>query len=250
MGFVKAVILSAGQGRRLLPLTQNLPKCALPVAGRPIILRQIDTLFAAGVEQVVVILGHEVEAVEKILASHERHRQIRTIYNPFYAVSDNLASCWLASPEMDGDFMLINGDTLCELAVVQRLLASPRAAVTSTVNRKSDYDDDDMRVTLDGKRLTQIGKRLPDSETDGEAIGMTLFRGNGPARFRWALERAVRHPKSLKQWYVSVLNELAQSGIVSTCLIDGLRWTEVDTPDDLTHATHLFDKSARTADQS
>lgn len=246
---MKAVILSAGQGRRLLPLTEKLPKCALPVAGRPIILRQIDTLFAAGIEQVVVVLGHEVEAVEQMLARHPRHRQIRTLYNPFYAVSDNLASCWLAAPEMDADFMLLNGDTLCELAVVQRLLASPRAAVTSTVNRKSDYDDDDMRVTLKGKRLSQIGKRLPRAQTDGEAIGMTLFRGNGPARFRWALERAVRHPQSLQQWYVSVLDELARSGIVSTCLIDGLRWTEVDTPEDLELATRMYANSARAAEQ-
>lgn len=245
---MKAVILSAGQGRRLLPLTAKLPKCALDIAGRPLILRQIDTLFAAGVERVVVVLGHEVEEVEKILASHPKHRQIRTLYNPFYAVSDNLASCWLAAPEMDADFLLLNGDTLFEQAVAQRLLASPRAAVTSAVNRKSEYDDDDMRVTMDGKRLTRIGKRLPDSATDGEAIGMTLFRGNGPARFRWALERAVRRPESLRHWYVSVIDELAQSGIVSTCPIDGLRWSEVDTPDDLVAAGHMF-KTTHTAEQ-
>lgn len=244
---MKAVILSAGQGRRLLPLTQSRPKCVLPIHGRPIILHQVDVLLAAGIERIVVILGHGAEGVEKILAAHPQHRRIRAIYNPFYAVADNLASCWLASPEMDSDFMLVNGDTLFEEALARRLIDSPRKPITLCVDEKPAYDDDDMRVRRNGSRLLRVGKDLSSTETDGESIGVSIFRDKGPARFRWALENAIRRTDGLKHWYLSVVNELAASGIVHSCLIKGLRWAEVDTKEDLVLASEIMSRRARVA---
>ena len=64
---VKAIILSAGQGRRLLPLTENTPKCLLPVAGKPVLAWQIDALLAAGVEEVTIITGFQVAQIEELL---------------------------------------------------------------------------------------------------------------------------------------------------------------------------------------
>ncbi|NRA95228.1 MAG: phosphocholine cytidylyltransferase family protein [Planctomycetes bacterium] len=242
---MKAVILSAGQGRRLLPLTRRVPKCALNVSGRSIIHWQIDVLMDAGIDQIVVVLGHGASQVEALLARHPKRSQIRTLYNPFHSVSDNLATAWLASPEMDEDFLLLNGDTLFEQEGVRRVLASPTCPVTVTVDEKDSYDDDDMRVTLDGTRLVRIGKHLRPSETHAESIGMLLFRGDGPARFRWARERAVRKPEGLEQWYLTVVDELGQSGFVSTASIKGLRWAEVDTPADLDDAAMVLARRVR-----
>jgi choline kinase len=242
---LKAVILSAGQGRRLLPLTRTVPKCALNVSGRSILHWQIDVLRDAGVNEIVVVLGHGAKHVEALLARHPDRSRVRVLYNPFHGVSDNLASAWLASPEMDGDFILMNGDTLCEAEVVRRLLASPPAPITVNVDKKDEYDDDDMRVKLDGVNMLRIGKHLRPSETHAESIGMLLFRGEGPARFRWALERMVRKPEALEQWYLSVIDELARSGIVTTECIKGLRWAEVDTPADLDDAAVVLAPRAR-----
>jgi len=244
---LKAVILSAGQGKRLLPLTRNRPKCTLPVCGRPIIYWQIDTLVAAGVEEIVVVLGYEAPRVEELLAKHPERKRVRTLYNPFHSVSDNLASAWLAGSEMDGDFLLLNGDTLCEPGVVEQLLASSNGSITVAVDEKSSYDDDDMRVSRDGDRLLRIGKHLRPSETDAESIGLLAFRGDGPARFRWALERAVRRPEALEQWYLSVVDELGRAGQVRACSIQGLRWAEVDTPADLDDAAVVVGQRARAA---
>jgi choline kinase len=230
---MKAVILSAGQGKRLLPLTADCPKCILPVQGRSLIEWQIDELAKCGIDQVTVVLGFRADKVERIL--HERYgsHRVKTIYNAAYAVSDNLVSCWAAHDEMRSDFVLLNGDTLFEAAVMQRLLDTHDRPVTVAISHKSDYDADDMKVELEGCRLVKIGKDLLPDQVDGESIGMILFRGQGPRLFRIALEKALQIPSAQTKWYLSVIDEMARSMPVWTCSMKGLQWCEVDYHADL-----------------
>jgi choline kinase len=230
---MKAVILSAGQGKRLLPLTEDRPKCILPVQGQTMIEWQIDELAKCGILQVRVVLGYGAEKVEAVLRRRYGPDMVKTVYNAAYAVSDNLVSCWTVHDEMDSDFVLLNGDTLFEAAVLQRLLDSDNQPVTVAVSHKSEYDDDDMKVELDGRRLVKIGKELLPDQVDAESIGMILFRGQGPMLFRDALEKALNDPSSQRKWYLSVIDEMAQSMPVLTCSMTGLQWCEVDYPADL-----------------
>ena len=137
------------------------------------------------------------------------------------------------------DFFLINGDTLFEPAIVRRLLDSPLNPVTLAIDLKAHYDDDDMKVHLQGPQLLRVGKDLPPALVDGESIGLMLFRGAGPGLFREALDRAMRRPEALRQWYLSVIGQLAQEGHVWTQSIEGLEWAEVDYPLDLARATKM-----------
>ena len=230
---MKAVILSAGQGKRLLPLTADRPKCILPVQGRTMLEWQVDELAGCGIDQVTVVLGYGADKVEGILRRRYGSNRVKTIYNAAYAVSDNLVSCWAANDEMSSDFVLLNGDTLFEAAVLKRLLDTESHPVTVVVSHKSRYDDDDMKVGLDGQRLVKIGKDLLPDQVDGESIGMILFRDRGPGLFRDALEKALRDPSSQTKWYLSVIDELAQKMPVWTCSVTGLQWCEVDYPADL-----------------
>ena len=189
---MKAIILSAGQGRRLLPLTERVPKCILPVRARPLIGWQIDTLARCGVSDVTVLVGFAADAVETTLAELYGPGRIRTLYNPYFASSDNLVSCWVARVEMQQEFLLLNGDTLFEAEVLEQLLAAPEHPVTLAVSRKDRYDDDDMKVVRDGDRLVRVGKKLPLASVDAESIGMMTFRGDGPRLFRDAIEHAIR----------------------------------------------------------
>jgi choline kinase len=234
---VKAIILSAGQGRRLLPLTERVPKCILPVRGRPLIGRQIDTLARCGVDDVTVVVGFGAEAVEMRLAELYGPHRIRTLHNPFYATTDNLVSCWVARVEMQQDFLLLNGDTLFEATVLEQLLAAPEHPVTLAVSRKDRYDDDDMKVIRDGDRLVHVGKKLPLDRVDAESIGMMTFRGEGPRLFLDAIERAIRTPEAQKQWYLSLIDTLARRGVVFTQPIPAQGWTEVDSAADLERAS-------------
>src|SRR5262249_61214216 len=104
---MKAVILSAGQGSRLLPLTADRPKCLLPLGPKSLIEWQIDILSRCGIDEVVVVLGFRAALVEAVLAGLGRPElRIRTLFNPFYNVAGNLRSCWLGRTGMVGAFLL------------------------------------------------------------------------------------------------------------------------------------------------
>jgi choline kinase len=240
---MRAIILSAGQGKRLHPLTAKIPKCLLPVLGeKPVLEVQLRALAACGVSEASVLVGFGSQRVEDFLCDHPLPGiRVRTVYNPFFATTDNLVTCCWARSEMQGDFVLLNGDTLFETAVLERLLASPPAPLTLAVNQKADYDDDDMKVAVDAQgRLRAVGKTLDPAIVNGESIGLMFFRGEGPRIFRDALEAAISEPSSLRAWYLSVVNRIAWSSRVAAAFITGLWWGELDTPEDLEHVRTAF----------
>lgn len=233
---MKAIILSAGQGRRLLPLTTEMPKCLLPIHGKTLIEWQIDALRECGVDQIVVVTGYHSEKVDEVLERSYGHGPIRTLYNPAYAITDNMVSCWAARHEMGEDFIILNGDTLFETAVLRRLLVSSDQSVTVVVDHKEVYDTDDMKVEMEGARLVRIGKDIGQDKAHGESIGMILFRGKGPLLFCETLGKILNDPTSGKKWYLSAIDEIAQAMPVWTCSINGLKWCEVDYLADLEKA--------------
>jgi choline kinase len=245
---MKAIILSAGQGSRLLPLTARSPKCTILLHDRTLLDWQIDQLAACGVERVTVVTGFGAEHVEQVVGRRDGRGKLATLFNPFFEVADNLVSCWMAGREMTEDFFLLNGDTLFEPAVVQRLLESPVKPITLATDHKAYYDDDDMKVHLSGRRLLGVGKDLPRDRVDGESIGLMLFRGEGPRLFREALEAAMRRPGALARWYLSVIGGLAEEGHVWTHPVDGLAWAEVDYPLDLARAAKMVSEWSPSVD--
>ncbi len=248
----KAIILSAGQGSRLLPMTAGRPKCMLPIQGRPLIEWQLEALESCGIRDVTVVTGFGAEQVQEHLAKRVGIARASTYFNPFFELADNLISCWLVRGVMSEDFVLLNGDTLFEAAVLERLLASPRRPVTLATDEKPTYDADDMKVQTAEGRLLRVGKNLPLDETNGESIGLMVFRGTGPALFRAALEQAVRQPAALEQWYLSIVGKIAEAGHVWTQSISGLDWSEVDYPLDLLRASAMVGRwyAAQLAEES
>jgi choline kinase len=237
---MKAVILSAGQGKRLLPLTTDQPKCAVSINGHSILEWQVQELIRLGMDSIHVVVGFGADKVEALLAHRVGSSSIHTIYNPFYALADNLISCWVARNEMTQDFVLINGDTLFESAVLEGLLQAPSAPITLVTDEKPRYDADDMKVIVRGTQLVRIGKTLPIEQVNGESIGMIRFQDRGSRLFCSTLDQRIRKPEALKQWYLSLIDELAQQGHVSTFSIKGLIWAEIDNPSDLEQAERLL----------
>jgi len=246
--FRKAIILSAGQGSRLLPLTKDQPKCLIPFAGKPLIQWQVEALAAKGIEEIAVVTGFRTEKVEAALAKLQGPA-IRTLFNPFFKVADNLGSCWIARAEMEEDFIILNGDTLVSSEIVSRLTEGATAPITVTVDVKDSYDTDDMKVNLDGDRLVAIGKRLSAKESNAESIGMLAFKGEGPAIFRRQVEKMMRTPEGVINWYLKAINAIAPTGAVGTVSIEGLDWGEVDFPEDVEVARALTARWAAQAGQ-
>jgi L-glutamine-phosphate cytidylyltransferase len=222
----------------LLPLTEFLPKCLLRIAGRPVLEWQLRALAANGVSDVTVVTGFGADEVEEALRRMGPVADgTRTLFNPFFAVADNIGSCFVARDLLRGsDAVLLNGDTVFEPAVLRRALRSPDAPITVTIDRKPAYDADDMKVSVAGTRLRAIGKTLRPEETDGESIGMLLFRGRGGTVFADGVEAVLRRPDGLRRWYLSVIDALAPAGSVRVASIEGLSWGEIDYPGDLARA--------------
>jgi choline kinase len=237
---VKAIILSAGQGRRLLPLTAQIPKCLVEVCGRTLLEWQLHALADAAVKVVTVVVGFGADDVERhIIERAPSGMDVRTLVNPLWNRADNLVSCLAAHGEMTEDFLLINGDTLFEPAVVTRLCASRGNPVSLAVASKALYDDDDMKVWCDAGRVTRIGKDLPIDRVGGEAIGMSLYRGAGPRLLGDALQEVAGEPGADRRWYLSAVDRLARRGLVHAESVDDLGWVEIDYLHDLAPAVAL-----------
>lgn len=241
---MKAIILSAGRGSRLLPLTTDIPKCLLPVGLSSVLNMQLDTLFGQGIENVTVVTGFNESFVEDEIRARKKGPEVKTLFNPFYQVADNLASCWMARKEMTSDFLLINGDTLFSPALLKTVLGAPAKDICVTIDQKTRYDGDDMKVTLEGTQLTAIGKTLLPQQTQGESIGMLRFMGEGPQIFCDELRRLMRSEGGTKSWFLSAIDGLAKSGQqIDTINIKGSTWAELDTPEDYEICRRLFGNS-------
>jgi choline kinase len=238
----KAIILSAGQGSRLGHLTDDRPKCLIEFNGRTLLDRQLDALAANGVEEAVVVTGFRDDQIEAAL----KHRgdigpRVRTVYNPFYKVADNLGSLFVAKAEITGDVLVWNGDTLVSEELMARVVGnSDQEGICVTIDRKDGYDEDDMKVVVDDAgRLHAIGKRLDLADVNAESIGLLAFRGAGAQTFRHAIERAIRTSEGTTIWYLRVIHQIAQEAPVWTLDINGHEWGEVDFPEDVENAQAL-----------
>jgi choline kinase len=237
----KAIILSAGQGSRLGHLTDDRPKCLIDFGGRTLLDRQLDTLVANGVEEAVVVTGFRDGLIEQAL---ERRRSAgdgpvtRTVFNPFSKVADNTGSLYMARAELAGDTLVWNGDTMVSAKLMARVVGNERPGICVTIDRKDEYDSDDMKVVEENGRLRAIGKRL-DNGVNAESIGLLAFRAGGAERFGAAIEAAMRSPEGTTIWYLRVIHHLAQESDVWTLDIQGEQWGEVDFPEDVERARKL-----------
>ena len=217
-------------------MTRNLPKCCLPLDGKTLLEHQLDSLAANGVDEVVVVTGFKHHLVEKVV-DKPREISVRTLYNPFYAVSDNLGTCWVARREMNQPFLLVNGDTLFEASTLGHFLSCERIyPVTLAIDRKTRYDSDDMKVCADGERLVRVGKKLDMDRVNGESIGMMIFSRAGAEVFVQKVQQLMSGPDGLARWYLSAVDDLASAELVGVSSIQGHDWCEVDEFSDFAHA--------------
>lgn len=236
----KAIILSAGQGSRLLPLTAERPKCLIDFSGKTLLAWQVEMLGRSGVTDFHIVTGFMTEMVEAELERlRGEGRTITVHFNPFYKVADNLGSCWIAREVMVGDFLILNGDTLISPEITAKVQAGEGWPIAVTVDIKPYYDSDDMKVTRSGDQLLAIGKTLTAEQSNAESIGFLAFRGEGPALFRDTVERYMQTPAGVENWYLKIIDALAPTGKIGTVSIEGLGWAEVDFLNDIETATRL-----------
>jgi L-glutamine-phosphate cytidylyltransferase len=255
---VRAIIVAAGRGRRLGGETAEVPKCMVPVGGRPILHWQLDALRAAGATDFVIVRGY---LGERIQAPDQR---LRFVENAEWERNNILASLMFAAHEMDEGFLFSYSDIVFADEHARRLAASDDYA-DLVVDRRwsetyvgrvhhpvSEAELTSIRPTPNGGAavIDRVGKNVvTPAEAVGEFIGLARFSRSAAndLRAEWrraaagGLEQPYGRAAHLRQAYLSdALNALSANGnLLTPVFIDG-RWREIDTEEDLSRAQALI----------
>jgi choline kinase len=239
---MKGLVLAAGPGRRLHPLTEALPKTLLPVSGgRTILDLALANLGAAGLEDVIVVTGFAAERVEERAAELERRHGVRLelLFNDRAEEWNNAYSLWLAREAFHEGVLLVNGDTVHPPSVEETLLAGRGPDVLLAVDREKELGEEEMKILLTERgTLQRISKEIEPAAAAGEYIGVALIEPAAAGPLADALETTWRREPSL--YYEDGFQELAdRGGAVRIASIGAVDWVEVDDHGDLARAREL-----------
>lgn len=238
---MKAVILAAGVGSRLAPLTNDRPKALVPVAGRSFLFRQLDLLAAAGIpdRDVIVVAGYKRDVLQ---AELERGGfACPVVYNERYADWNNFHSLLAARDALAGhDFLQLDGDTILDAQLLPTILAAPGDAVLA-VDCRDELDAETMKVEVADGRVVAISKQLDPARCAGEYIGVTKLAATAAAR---VFDELARFPAEhlTHEYYEHAFHRLTRDGRLPFGIVDvhHCKVLEIDTVEDLERAEALL----------
>jgi choline kinase len=231
---MKAILLAAGAATRLRPLTNETPKCLLPVGGQPILRRAIENLRAAGVDELVMVTGFHAEKLHAALEAWAPDLRVTWIHNAEWASTNNSVSLWLARPAVEGQaFVLLDSDIVFERGVLDALLAAPHADALAL--RTGHMGAEEIKVELDGAgRVRVIGKHIEPARAAGESIGIEKFSPAGGRGMFAELEDRVRGQGLVNEWYEASWQQwFERGGVMHAVDVGGAYCAEIDTAEDL-----------------
>jgi choline kinase len=232
-----AIILAAGVGSRLRPTTSRLPKCLVPVAGRPILEWQLRTLFDAGLERAAVVAGYRHEQVAECCRAFGS--RVRIVVNEAYATTNNMVSLRLAVEAVGlGDVLLCNGDVMFDPAIPAMLLAESHPNLIA--GQKGRFIAESMKIVVNDGRVAEISKHIQPERAWGVSIDIYRFDRAAVARILDISRRVIDDEKQLTLWTEVAIDAALAEIDVRPLDIGTLPWVEIDTPDDLAEAGRLF----------
>lgn len=233
---MKALILSAGLGSRLAPITDNCPKSLVPVNGKPILIKQIENLLENGVTDITIISGYKADVLGATVAA--KYPEVHIVFNGEYAETNNMYSAWLGREAMGGeDFLMMNADVFYDASVIAALLSHP--ATDAIVVDIGSYYEESMKVKEENGKLSCISKTIPRSEALGASIDVYKFSRQGGMAFFNKCEEYITAQGERGLWSEVALNDILSEVVFKACPLVG-RWLEIDNHEDLAAAQMLF----------
>ncbi|WP_146447246.1 phosphocholine cytidylyltransferase family protein [Vibrio cyclitrophicus] len=240
------VILAAGVGSRLRPMTNDKPKCLVTTAGRPILQYQLDTYKEAGVKELVVVVGYEGQAVKEYL-KHNKDFKINIIENEIYEDTNNMYSFYLAKEHVKGKpFVLNNADLSVESRLVSEMLADEREDLVAV--DVGLFNDESMKVSTNGSgKIIDISKQINKEKSVGCSIDFYKFSKDSSTRFFEEMESIIENDKNLKDWTEVAMQRLFNSQELEFEPFDikGMSWVEIDNYDDLALSDEIFSQKKK-----
>jgi choline kinase len=239
---MKGIVLAAGPGKRLQPLTDDLPKTLLPLSdGRTILDLALHNLRSVGIADIVVVTGFASDRVEERQRDLEEQHDVRLelVFNDRAEEWNNAYSLWLAREAFRHGALLLNGDTVHPASVEEALLAVRGPGVLLAVDTEKPLGEEEMKVLLDEEgTLQSVSKEVDPARAEGEYIGVTLIEADGAGPLAEALEATWRRDPS--DYYEDGFQELVdRGGKVHVAPIGSVEWVEVDNHEDLAKAREI-----------
>ncbi len=234
-----ALLLAAGTGSRLQPLTDDAPKCLTEINGMPILERQLHAFRQQGFRRLVVVLGYKGECIREFLVDHAAGLTIDYVTNPRYRTTNNLYSLWLARKEIREPFLLVECDLVFDASLLGDMLHPDKIAVS---HRRAWMNG--TTVTLDPfQRVTTVqvgGSAIPDNFSY-KTVNICSLSVASWQRVHERLNRRVLAGR-VNEYYEAVFADMVADGSLSfdAVFFDPDRWHEVDTLADLRECERLF----------
>jgi choline kinase len=248
---MKAIVIAAGMGNRLNPLTNDKPKCLLPINGKPLLEYQIEALRGAGIGRIALIKGYKEEMIDL--------PNIVYYINSDYRNNNILHSLFYAEEEMGDEFVAAYSDILYEQYVIERLLGSKEdISIVVDIDWEGYYDgrtdhpiEEAENVIFDAdNKVVKIGKILPDKKAvHGEFAGIMKCTKEGARIFRQHFNRLKceysgkpfqRAAVFEKAYLTDIFQDMADCGVKIHCVIIEKGWMELDTVQDYENAVEKF----------
>lgn len=240
---MKCVILVAGMATRLASRTNGRPKCLLSVGGKPILQRMIENVTAAGIAEIILVLGYRADAVRRFVKAAFPFHRIRFAVNPKFDSTNNAFSLLMArnhiveitkNPVVCHEFLLLDADIVFSSLLLPALLKHPSPDKVA-VRVRGGHDAEEVRVRADQSgAIQQIGKTINLSESYGESVGMEVFSTTTAQRLFEVLEQRVRRGEGREEFYEATFQALVDEGVKLHAVdVSDFPSMEIDTPEDL-----------------
>jgi choline kinase len=234
-----ALLLAAGTGSRLQPLTDDAPKCLTEINGVTILERLIHGLRQQGFRRLVVVLGYLGECIREYLVDHAAGLTVDYVINPRYRTTNNLYSLWLARKEIREPFLLVECDLVFDVSLLGDMLHPDKIAVShrrAWMNGTTVTVDPFQRVTT-----VQVGGSAIADDSSYKTVNICSLSVASWQRVHERLNRRVLAGR-VNEYYEAVFADMVSDGSLSfeAVFFDPDRWHEVDTLGDLRECERLF----------
>lgn len=226
---MQAIIMAAGRGSRLGNLTENIPKAFLEVKGHRLIDYNLALLRENGVSDIKIVTGYKAELYEDMA---NNYTDITCVYNPFHAHCNVLGSFFMAQEKLkDDDTIYLHADTLCAPDIFKDMVHG-NGDIVMPVDFKH-CDNEAMKVTTQGGQVVSVSKKIPESESEGEFIGMAKLSGNVMPAIKRASQKLMRDG-CLTSYFEGAIQEVINIGGYSVPAMptNNRFWGEVDFIED------------------
>jgi len=240
------IILAAGVGSRLFPLTKDKPKSLVDLGdGTTLLERQIENAINCDIiDNIYIVTGYRSKQIEDKIKDFKEKININVIFNPFYELSNNLFSLWSAHFLMEErDFLISNGDNIYQDSVYNNIDNLSSNTISLTIDFKDKYDEDDMKVILDNN-IKQVSKMIDMDRVDAESVGLAIIRGkNNRKIFKDKLTSLVRDITNKDKFWLEIFNALSYDNHkIETYVIDKKEWGEIDFHPDIENVRAAISK--------